>query len=586
MPKKKMEDEETGFTGKFDVKKFEGAIAELEETHQLPKDEIYDILKKAIDKAGRDTLYPNPKLDMDSAKSMHSETIIDEETGEISFYECKDVVKDDEVEDDLYQIEESEAKDIDPNLKAGDVYKNKLDFTTIDYSFYTRAIQNFMQSLKVATKQALIDRYSDRIGQILNGVVEKVDGGFVTVTINKIQATLSPMNGIMGEKFAPGDNIKVLLKGIGTAAEGGDKSTSLILSRSDDNFLKELFKQEIPDVADGSVVINGIVREPGSRAKVAVSSPSPDVDPTGACIGSDGSRIKDICTQLSNEKIDVVKYQDNPYLYIAEALKPATVVGVLLKDDEPVEEGKAPKAVAIVKNSESKIAIGKKGVNVRLASKLTGYSIDIKEQDAAMSEHISYVNIDDIRRKLALERLDEEEDETSGADTSELGAEEEIPSGEVSEKINEPSPEVSKDDKVPEPSVKAEAEVKPEPVKEEIKPEEKKDEGLDDSHVEITTKAKISLDKLEEQIEAEKKNKSNPSAHPFYKSYNKKKEDNSSKKKDETKKISVANAMPIYTEEELKQMDEEQNSENADNTSSEDYEEYDDDQYYENDSDK
>ncbi len=587
MPKKKIEEEDSTFTGKFDVKKFDAAIDEIEEAHQISKEEIYDILKKAIDKAGRDTLYPNAKLS--NAKDMHSETIIDDKTGEISFYECKDVV--DEVEDDLYQIETDEAQEIDPSLKAGDVYKNKIDFSTIDYSFFTRAIQNFMQSLKAATKQALIDKYSDRIGQIITGVVEKVDRGATTITINKIQATLSPQNSIIGEQFAPGDSIKVLLKGIGGAEEGGDKATSLILSRVDDDFLRRLFEQEIPDIADGSVVINGIVREPGTRAKVAVSSPSPDVDPTGACIGSDGSRIKDICAQLSNEKIDVIKYQENPYLYIAEALKPATVVGVLIKDDEPVEEGKAPKAIAIVKNSESKIAIGKKGVNVRLASRLTGYSIDIREQDAAMAEHISYLNIDDIRRKIALERLDKEQVEEPETNIDEADAQDEEVVNE-SEMDAESKTEAAAPSKEAAPATQTEApkadvkEEKPAEIKQET-PTEKKEEAFDNTHVEITTKAKVSLEKLEEQIEAEKKNKNAP-VHSFHKFYKPNNNVNDDKKKDDSKKPNVANAMPIYTEEELKEMENEE-AQNKDTNSSSDndeYADYDDDSYYDDKEDK
>jgi N utilization substance protein A len=596
MPRKSQEEAEAKFSGKFDVEKFDAALSEIEEAHQITKEQTHKILTAAIDKAARDTIYPNPKTN--SSKDMHSETIIDETTGEISFYQCQDVMNDDDIEDDLYQINPEAAKEADPDhkdYKVGDVFKTKVDISKFDYSFFTRAIQNFMQNVKSATKQALIDRYSDRIGTIISGTVEKIDGGFTTIAVDKIMATLSPQSSIPGEHFIPGDTIKVLLKGIGTSEEGGDKSTSLLLSRVDDNFLKKLFEQEIPDIADGSVVINGIVREPGNRAKVAVSSPSPDVDPTGACIGSDGSRIKDICAQLSNEKIDVIKYQDNPYLYIAEALKPATVVGVVFLDD-PVEEGKSPKAVAIVKNAESKIAIGKKGVNVRLASRLTGYSIDIKEQDAAMAEHISYTNIDDIKRKIALERLDQEE-----AAAPEEGAAEEAVEGETPVENPETAEAPAAEQTAPTEAAKpAEAPAAPTtptaPAPETIpaaapaptavaaaasapaaKPAEKPISEVE--HVEITTKAKISLDKLEAEIEAEKKAKQKPTYH----NYRKPKDEN---KEDKTKKPDVANAMPIYTEEELKKMDEEEKQDKGQegtNEEGEDYSEYDSDQYYEDD---
>lgn len=594
MRKKLDEETETTFDGKFDVKKFDEALEAIEESQQITKEQAHEILRLAIDKAARDTLYPDQKTT--NAKDMHSETIIDEKTGEISFYECKDVVEDDDIEDDLYQISPEDVHAIDPNLKVGDVYKRKVPLSDFDYSFFTRATQNFMQNVRIATKQALIDRYSDRIGSIITGVVEKVDGGFTTISVDKITATLTPHNSIPGEHFTPGDTIKVLLKGIGQSEEGGDKSTSLLLSRVDDEFLKKLFEQEIPDIADGSVVIDGIVREPGNRAKVAVSSPSPDVDPTGACIGSDGSRIKEICAQLANEKIDVIKFQSDPYLYIAEALKPATVVGVVFKD-EPVEDGKAPKAVAIVKNAESKIAIGKKGVNVRLASRLTGYSIDIKEQDAAMADHISYTNIDDIRRKLALERLDKEEaveDEETPLEENGLAASEnaeaevnEAPVQEETKPVqteNAQTPEEAKPAEETAPVQEKEAE-QPAEAKEEKPVEEKKPEPVVE-HVEITTKAKISLDKLEAEIEAEKKgNKNKPNN--FYHSYHKPVKDD--KKDDEKgKKPDVANAMPIYTEEELKEMEAEEKNKTHEGTSetSEDYSDYDNDKYYEDEDDK
>ncbi|MCI2069214.1 MAG: transcription termination factor NusA [Bacilli bacterium] len=614
MARRSNDDDDYKFEGKFDVKKFDAAAEEIEEAHQIPKEQVHELLRQAIDKAARDTLYPNPKTT--NAKDMHSETILDEATGEISFFECKDVVE--VVEDDLYQIELDDAKDEQhPDIKIGDVWKHQIPFSEMDYSFFTRAIQNFMQKIKEATKQALVDKYSERIGQIITGTVEKVEGGFTTLVINKIPTTLTPQNSIPGEHFAPGDTVKVLLKGIGTTEETGDRATSLLVTRVDDNFLKRLFEQEIPDIADGSVVINGIVREPGNRAKVAVSSPSPDVDPTGACIGSDGSRIKDICAQLANEKIDVIRYQDNPYLYIAEALKPATVVGVVMKD-EPIEDGKAPKAVAIVKNAESKIAIGKKGVNVRLASRLTGYSIDIKEQDAAMAEHVSYLNIDDIRRKLALERLDQEEgqvapeqeEEAIGEEnpTEETASQEEVaptaaeeakPVAEETVKPVEEKPvetvapvvEEKKEEAVVAPSAPV---VAPTPVVapsapvvaplEAAKPVvEAKKEEKPVEHVEIRTRAKISLDKLEAEIEAEKKNK-NKTAAPYRRFHNDK-DKSKDKDKDEQKKNLTANAMPIYTEEELKEMESEEQQDNQGNQNAEngdDYSEYDNDQYYQN----
>ncbi len=584
MARKSVDVEEPKFTGRINLPAFEDAAKLVGEDRQVSVEEIHEILKQAIDKAARDTLYPNQKTN--NAKDMHSETDIDPKTGEIFFYECKDVMNDDDIVDDLYQISVEDAQAVDPSLKAGDVYKNRIDLTKLDYSFFTRTQQNFMQLLREASKKALIDLYSNRVGQIIVGTVERNEGRYMTLQFGKIHATLYPMNAIPGEKFTIGDQVKVLLKSIGNPEDHSAKgATTLNISRTDPLFLQRLFEEEIPDVADGSVVIKGIVREPGNRAKVAVYSENPDVDPTGACIGSDGSRIKDICAQIGNEKIDVIRYQDNKYLYIAEALKPATVVGVLLKDDE-AEEGKAPKAVAVVKNEESKIAIGKKGVNVRLASKITGYSIDIKELDAALAEHIPYQNVDDIRRKAALESLDEEIAAAKEEDVMHTDDEAILEGALHKEEQNTISaePAVSEEKKAEEekpaeevkPAEVPSEEKKEEPV-EEKKPEEpvkpaKKEEEI--KHVEITGKAKISLDQLEAEIEEEKKNKNSQGS--SYRRFKKEKKDD----KKEEKKV-IQNAMPIYTEEELKDMNEEQAEDTSASQNDDDYEEYDDDTYYE-----
>lgn len=590
------EDTPTSFTGRINIAQFDEAAAQVVEDRQVTTEEIHEILRKSIDKAVRDTLYPNSKTG--SAKDMHSETDIDFGTGEITFYQCQDVMKDEDITDDLYQISVEDAQAHDPSLKEGDVYKEKIDLTKLDYSFVIRAIQYFMNGLRAASKQALVKLYSNRIGQIITGTVETNEGRYTTLSFNKVNATLIPQQSIPGEEFAPGERVKVLLKDIGNTDNTNSKAPQLIISRTDPKFLVRLFEQEIPDIADGSVQIKGCVREPGIRAKVSVWSDNPNVDPTGACIGSDGQRIKDICAQIHNEKIDVIKYYANRYLYVAEALKPATVVGVEFLEDQPVEENKMPKAIAVVKNEESKIAIGKKGVNVRLASRLTGYSIDIKELDAAMAEHITYENIDKIRRDEALKNLSDElanapedeetvlpDEETVTPDTNEAEAPavqnteapvaEETPVSEAKPN-EEPVKEEEKPAAAEAPVNEAKTEEKPVT---EAKPIEPKKEEEPVEHIEIKNKARISLDKLEAEIEAEKKKKSVSSSYPHFKKNNNKKDED---KDEDEKKSNVQNAMPIYTEEEIKEMDEEDSEQqNNDNADDEDYSEYDSDSYYE-----
>lgn len=562
------------FEGKVgNIRAFKTALEEIQQAYQIDSNKTLEILLSSIDKAYRDAHFSTKDIVVENkqtgektklpseAKAIHSETVIDKKTGEIAFYLCKDVTNN--VIDDLYQIEPEEANDLDPkhNYVEGDVYKVKYTLEKEPFSFFTRAMQNFNIKLKETYKQQLIEKYTDKVGQIINATVESIDAknGNTYLIINKVNAVLLAKNKIGNETFYPGQTIKVLLKSIGNNEKTGEKGTTLNVTRTDELFLQRLFEQEIPDLADGSVKIKKIAREAGLRAKVAVASDDPNIDPSGACIGSDGSRIKDINSELCNEKIDVIKYYENKYLYIAEALRPALVIGVVLKDDEPVAVGKAPKAIAIVDNDNSRIAIGREGINVRLASKLTGYSIDVKEIDVAMGEHIQYTNINDLKKNEALERLAQEsldipDEEYEISDEQEA---EDYVRNNTADEI-----EIPEENKVEEEVEETVQENKP--VIEESKPEVIE-------HVEITTKAKVSLSELEAQIEEEKKANKQTSS----KSY--KKKDDKKEEKKEVKKP-VASAMPIYSEEEIKQMELEEEEEDY---QEEDFDEYDDDSYYE-----
>jgi N utilization substance protein A len=193
---------------------------------------------------------------------------------------------------------------------------------------------------------------------------------------------------IPNEKYSVGQHVKVYIVDVDKSSQGAQ----VIVSRNDSNFLKRLFESEIVEVYDGSVEIRSIARDPGERAKVAVSSRDKNIDPTGACIGVKGMRIQKISNQLANEKIDVVQFHEEPELYIAESLKPANVYGMVLNPE-------MKSVIAIVPNEQLSLAIGKKGQNARLAVKLTGWKIDIKTVDAALAEKINYTTMSDIRAK-------------------------------------------------------------------------------------------------------------------------------------------------------------------------------------------
>lgn len=602
MPRKpKNEDEGKKFNGSIgNLANFASAIKDIHTQMNIPEEEITKIIVASIDKAFRDTKFSTKAVKIydknhnlvklpSEASLVKSETVIDPETGKITFYQLKDVVS--EVEDDVYQIEPDEANEQDPSheYQVGDVFKIAYPLSEEDssfnFTFFNKVKANIEIKIKDAVKEALFAKYDSRIGHLINATVESIDRDGAILSIAGVNATLTNRNMIPVENLIPGQQIKVLLSGIGSPDKKyGDKGTTLLVTRTNDLFLQRLFEEEIPDIADGTIKIEKIAREAGNRSKVAVSSTVNNVDPTGACIGTDGSRIKNIISEINGEKIDVVKYSSNKYLYIAEALKPASVVGVLLKDDEPVPENKAPKAVAVVKNEESRVAIGRGGINVRLASKITGYSIDVKELDAALSEHISFKSIDDIKKQEAIKRLAEESESIEDVDTNKLNEEGEeedeiaaeqyvknfTPELQTKPEEDNLKEEVKEDIKEDEVNKEVVPETNKEPVQKEV--EEEKPE-----YVEITSKAKISLSELEAQMEEEKKKKN---VEPSYKRY--KKDDKKKEEVKDNKAPSISNAMPIYTQEELDEIEQEeqQNQEEQDDN---DYSEYDDDHYYDED---
>ena len=601
-------DEDTPFEGKIlSLKNFKEALQSMAAERQIPPEKSEQLFLDALVKAYKETRYSTNKVlvkkedgtevEQSIAGGIHVDAKFDND--QIRIFLHKDVTNN--VIDDLYQIEPEDAKELDPEHKdyhEGDVWtkelgvvtdnmspeekeeEEKYSFAKLPHKFYTKVTNYFLAMCKETTKSLLLEKYKDRVGKIVIAVVNGQEGKNTSLLIGGVHTVLTERNAIPGEAFTDGENIKVLLESIGKNPRFKDdksSASSLNVTRTSKEFLKKLFEEEIPDLADGSIVIKGIARDPGNRSKISVATNNPNVDPTGACIGSDGSRIKSISNELNKERIDIVQYYDNPYLYIAEALKPATVVGVSINEDQVVPENKSPKAIAVVKNEESRIAIGKGGINVRLASQLTGYSIDIKEQDKAMSEHITFKSIDDIRRKLALETLDKEskniKDDNGDVDLDNIvphdDEEEEVVDNTQAESLAtkeaEEKEQVEKTEaaKVETPKVET-PEAKPAKVEEPVE------------HVEITNKAKVSISELEAQIEEEKKKKGTQANKPSYKKNWKKKDD----EEKETTNKTYDKAMPIYTEDELKEMDEEEKNNQEDNDDDEDYSEYDSDKYY------
>jgi N utilization substance protein A len=236
--------------------------------------------------------------------------------------------------------------------------------------------QVISQKVREAERDNIYDEYSQRVGDVVTGTIKRFENGDIVTEIGRIEATLPRKEQSRAENYNVGDRLRAVIKGVNRNVKG----PQIVLSRTDPALLIKLFEQEVPEIYDGTVIIRGAVREAGDRAKVAVFSRERDVDPVGACVGMKGTRVQAIIRELRGEKIDIVEYSDDPLMFVTNAISPAKVQRVSIVDDqEHVVE-------VIVEDKQLSLAIGKKGQNVRLAAKLTGWKIDIKSEEEKRRE--------------------------------------------------------------------------------------------------------------------------------------------------------------------------------------------------------
>ena len=238
------------------------------------------------------------------------------------------------------------------------------------------AKQVIFQKVREAERENVFAEYNQRVGEVMNGLVKRFEQGDIIVEVGRVEAILPRKEQSRAESYAQGDRVRAVIRGVSKSAKG----PQIVLSRTDPALLIKLFEQEVPEIYDGTVMIRGAVREAGDRAKVAVYSRERDVDPVGACVGMKGTRVQAIIRELRGEKIDIVDFSDDPVQFVMNALSPAKVQRVTIVDDkEKVME-------VVVEDSQLSLAIGKKGQNVRLAAKLTGWRIDIKSEEEKRKE--------------------------------------------------------------------------------------------------------------------------------------------------------------------------------------------------------
>ncbi|MGO0122990.1 transcription termination factor NusA [Desulfothermobacter acidiphilus] len=292
---------------------------------------------------------------------------IDRNTGECRVLAQRTVVE--EVEDPRTQISLEEARQIDPRYQPGDVVETEVTPRDFGRIAAQTAKQVVMQRIKEAERNMIYEAFAGREGDIVTGTVHRVDKQNIYVDLGKAEGVLPASEQIPGERYRQGDKIRAYLLEVRRTSKG----PQIVLSRTHPGFLRRLLELEVPELQDGTVELKTMVREPGSRAKIAVYSRDPHVDPLGACVGPRGSRIQAVVNELRGEKIDVVRWDADSSRFIAEALSPAKVTAVEIWEEEKI-------ARVIVPDNQLSLAIGREGQNARLAAKLTGWKIDIKSE--------------------------------------------------------------------------------------------------------------------------------------------------------------------------------------------------------------
>ena len=528
------------------------AFQAFEEAKGLTAEDVAETLRDSLVQAYQKSMQPNNKSMLSDVMARAE---VNTETGVVALYNIKNVVED--VQDDALEISLEDARETNPDIQIGDEYVIPVDITQFARATAMQVKLNLKQKIREKEKESIYNEYITKKDEIVTGIIEKVNEKSLLINLGRVVAVMPQVYYIPGEEYKAGDHIKVYIVDVTKES----KKSPVVVSRSEPNFLRRLFEQEITEIYDGTVEIKSIAREAGDRSKVAVWSNNPNVDATGACIGPKGQRIQSISSQLLGEKIDVIQYNEIPELYVAEALKPANIYGLAVDKE-------FHSMVAVVPNEDFSLAIGKRGQNARLAVKLTGWKIDIKTVDDALKSNVKYRLLSEIKREIA--------ENTYGVeDPNKAFVDELIDSVIIPETLENDFDYVDEE-------IVEEVEVKEEtPVVEESIAEEKTVISKKDIYETSSTYTYTS--KIESSLEAQQ-NKNNDYAPK--RDYKKLKD--KEKEKEETPVVEetpvtptpTKNYMPVYSEEELRELEELEAEEENYYDEDVDYDDYDD--YYDN----
>jgi N utilization substance protein A len=374
----------------------------------IDREEVVEAMEQAIQKAGR-------------SKYGHEHDIraaIDRRTGEISLKRYREVAE--TIENEITQISPEEAHRDNPNLVVGDFLID--DLPPIDFGRISAqmAKQVIVQRVRDAERQRQFREYKDRVGEIVNGIVKRVEYGNVTVELGRAEAILRRDETLPREHFKNGDRVRAYIYDVREEPRG----PQIFLSRTHPQFMAKLFTQEVPEIYDGIITIKSVARDPGSRAKIGVVSKDSSIDPVGACVGMRGSRVQAVVGELQGEKIDIIPWSNDPATFVVNALAPAEVTKVVLDDASHRIE-------VVVPDDQLSQAIGRRGQNVRLASMLTGWDIDIlteaEESERRVEEtktrsalFIAALDVDDVIAHLLVAEGFASVEEIAGTEIEEL----------------------------------------------------------------------------------------------------------------------------------------------------------------------
>lgn len=384
----------------LDIKQLALAVKTIAEEKNLPEDVVQEIVEQALAAAYRRDY---------GDREQEVRVSINLNTGDVVAYISKEVVT--EVTDPRFEISITDAVVMKKDVKAGDTIEISNKVEAFGRVAAQTAKQVILQRLREAEREIIMNEYEDKIGTVVNGIVARVEGNIVRVDLGKAQGIMPRSEQIQGERYYPGQRLKVFLKDV----ERGFRGPQLVVSRGNNQFIEWLFRAEVPEMENGAVEIKGIAREAGVRSKLAVASSVPGVDPVGTFVGGHGTRVNAVMGEVGEqEKIDIVVYNDDITAYITNALSPTKVVQVEIDNE-------TKKAKVIVPEDQLSIAIGKSGQNVRLASKLTGYELDIvAEKDAhnqSGTEEVKTIAPTKLKKKEQLESSLLEAIEQHGTDT-------------------------------------------------------------------------------------------------------------------------------------------------------------------------